>query len=105
MSRVPGQYWDRIDEFMGFISELVARVNAESGVVRVRHARTLNVLLRDFDGGVGDRAKLNAFLAFLIFRGYATRGELVRSGLAVSDAIYTWLKYYRELLGLVQPID
>ena len=104
-SRVPGQYWGRIDEFMSFISELVSRVNAESGDARVRHARTLNVLLRDFDGSVGDRAKLNAFLAFLVLKGYAAIGELDKAGLAVSGSIYIWLRFYRELLGVAQPIN
>ena len=104
-SRVPEQYWDRIGEFMGFISELVAKLDGEGGVARVRYARSLNVLLRDFDGGVSDRAKLNAFYAFLVFRGYASAYAILRSGLvAGGESIYTWLRLYRDLMGSVgQP--
>ena len=102
-SRVPEQYWGRIDEFMGFISELVARLNNEGG--GVRYARSLNVLLRDFDGGVGDRAKLNAFYAFLVFKGYASAYAMLRSGfVAGGESIYTWLRLYRDLMsGVGQP--
>ena len=103
-SRVPEQYWGRIDEFMGFISELVARLNTESGEVRVRHARSLNVLLSEFDDSVGDRAKLNAFYAFLVFKGYASAYSLLKSGLvAGGESIYTWLRLYRDLMNKDLP--
>ncbi|WP_243678259.1 hypothetical protein [Vulcanisaeta distributa] len=64
---------------------------------------TLRMLLSDFgsDAG-GDRAKLNAFYAFLVFRGgYATAYRVLRDRLVAGggESIYTWLRLYRELLG------
>ncbi len=72
-SRVPSEYLGLIDEFMNFISDLVAKWRVEDGVNRLRHARTLRMLLSDFNSDAGDRAKLNAFYAFLVFRGAIQR--------------------------------
>ncbi|GAB6947463.1 hypothetical protein JCM16161A_15930 [Vulcanisaeta sp. JCM 16161] len=99
-SMVPSDYLGFIDEFMSFISELVAGWNREEGEVRVRHAHTLRMLLSDFGSDAGDRAKLNAFYAFLVFRGYTTAYRVLRDRLvAGGESIYTWLRLYRELMS------
>ncbi|MHB9301908.1 hypothetical protein [Thermofilum pendens] len=95
---IPPEYRKFLDEYASFIDELRRRVEGSeelSGKYSVSLA-----YLKSRSPGNAERAKLNAFYAFLVYRGYVSAYKIMKSKLvAGAESLYTWLRIYREVMG------
>ena len=89
-------------EFLNFLLELEDRW--WHGDPRLREAYAYNVAVLEAVSNKNNviRAKLNAFYAFLVFRGYVSAYRMMRDKyVAGGESIYTWLRMYKRLMSVV----
>ena len=100
LDRVPEPLREYVFEFADFLNNLVEKFLKLPPESIERHAYRMTLLCCDSDRKNVVRAKLNAFYAFLVYRGYFSTYKLLKSKLVSGgESIYTWLRMYREILG------
>ena len=99
LSNVPGEYQAWLGEFEEFLSLLVRRlfISGLNGTAGRGDLYRLGLLLHG-ESKEAVRARVNAYYAFLVHRGYITVTEALRH-VAGAESLYTWLRFYRRLIG------
>lgn len=87
-----------IDEFVNALKGIEDRLNNSDAEVRNRYRYNLSLLMSKSSKPNIIRAKVNAYYAYLVYRGYVTaysilKGKLVAGG----ESLYTWIRMYRSL--------
>ena len=96
---VKSPYDIHIEEFMKFIDELYEKWWNADIKLRGKYAYNMNLLMALSDKTNVIKAKLNAYYAYLVYRGYTSAYKLMKNKVvAGGESIYTWLRMYRELL-------
>ena len=89
--KVPVEYQAWLGEFEKFLRRLWREVRDRSGRFRLG-------LIINGDTEVAERARLNAYIAYLVHMGYINTTEALRH-VAGGESLYTWLRFYRQVNG------
>ncbi len=100
MKYVREQFRDKIDEYLKFLDELYERWWNSDEDTRSYYAYHMALLMAKSEKPNVIRAKLNAFYAYLVYKGYVSAYRLMKEKyVAGGESIYTWLRMYRKILG------
>ena len=91
-----------IDEYLKFLREVINRWEKSPKEIKDRYAYNVAILLADSIKSNVVRAKVNSYYAYLVFRGFAKVGKLVKIDKVVPgvESIYTWLRMYRLIMNI-----
>ncbi len=88
-----------IDEFVDFLDRLYVVWNNSDRPLKEKYAYHMAILQANSTKVNVVRARLNAFYAYLVFRGYVSAYRLLKDRVvAGGESLYTWLRLYRELV-------
>ena len=89
-----------IPEFIEFVKKILDKFENANPEIKKKYATRIMYLITDGSDIISTKAKLNAYYAFLVFRGYVSAYRLVKEDVVPGyGSIYEWLKMYRELTG------
>ncbi len=98
-SSIKYPYDNYLDEFIHFLEKLCEIWQKCPQEVKERYAYHLALLQADSNKLNVVRAKINAYYAYLVFRGYTTVYKLIKNKfVAGGESVYTWLRLYRDLM-------
>ncbi len=88
-----------VDEFVEFLDRLYVIWNNSDKRLKEKYAYHMAILQANSTKVNIVRARLNAFYAYLVFRGYVSAYRLLKDKIvAGGESLYTWLRLYRELV-------
>jgi len=88
-----------IDEFIEFLDRLYVTWNNSDRGLKEKYAYHMALLQANSTKINVVRARVNAFYAYLVFKGYVSAYRLLKDKVvAGGESIYTWLRLYRELV-------
>ncbi|GEM_PF-546385 len=91
-------YNNYLEEFVNFLEKLCETWQKCPQEIKEKYAYHLALLQADSNKLNVIRAKINAYYAYLVFKGYTTVYRLIRNKfVAGGESIYTWLRLYRDI--------
>jgi hypothetical protein len=92
--KVDEAFRDKIDEFIEFLWDLLMNLAKD----RSKYAYHMWLLITSSDSLEAIGAKVNAFYAFLVYKGYVPPYKLQKEKYLRGNT-YTWIRLYREVFG------
>lgn len=91
-------YEVHIENFLNFLERLYKAWEQSPQEVKEKYAYHIALLKAVSNKLNVIRAKINAYYAYLVYRGYVTVYKLVKDRIiAGCESVYTWLRLYRDL--------
>lgn len=95
---VKAPYDAYIDEFIDQLVVMVEKLNNSDMEVRNKFRYGISILTSPSNKPNIIRAKINAYYAYLVYRGYVSAYSVLKNKLvAGGESLYTWIRMYRSL--------
>lgn len=87
-----------IEEFISQLPKIVEKLNNSDSETRNKFRYNISILTSPSSKPNILRAKVNAYYAYLVYRGYYTAYSMIKNKLvAGGESLYTWIRMYRSL--------
>jgi len=95
---VKAPYDSYISEFIDQLAVMMEKLNNSDAETRNKFRYGLSILTSPSNKPNIIRAKINAYYAYLVYRGYVSAYSVLKSKLvAGGESLYTWIRMYRSL--------